>query len=256
MSSRQIVRNVRGQEAKDFIRALESLSRSRNRWDIFRDWTEMAACALYNGIHQDPKVEEQYLAIAKRYNADELKTLCEMLAIATSALYEDPRDFMGEVYEGAMLANENHGQFFTPYDVSKMMAQLSVTAEDIPRGKIITISEPACGAGGMIIAIIEVLKSFDVNYAADVFVEARDIDATCARMCFIQMSLLGISGVVICGNTITLETYWTWPTAAYELNLVGPRLAAQRRREEEGGVEPPKQIKIGPQIGLFEEVSA
>ncbi len=256
MSSRHIVRNVRGEEAKEFVRALESLSRSRHRWDAFRDWTEMAACTLYNRFFNDPKVEEEYLACSKRYNAEELKVMSEMLGITISALSDGPRDFIGEVFSGSLLMNENHGQFFTPYELSLLLARSIITEESIPRGRILMISEPSCGAGGMVIAATEVLAELGVNYAADVYFEARDIDPICARMAYMQMSALGIAGEVICGNTLTLETSWKWPTAAYVLNFVGPRLAAQLRREAEEDEAPRKPIKIGAQMGLFEEVPA
>lgn len=256
MSSRHIVRNVRGEEAKEFVRALESLSLIRNRWDAFRDWTEMAACTLYNNLFHDPKIEAEYMSCAGRYDADELRLMGEMLGMVIGALSAGPRDFMGEVFSGSLLMNEHHGQFFTPYALSSLLARSIITEDSIPRGKILTISEPSCGAGGMVIAAAEVLAELGVNYAADAYFEARDLDPICARMAYIQMTALGISGEVICGNTLTLETSWRWPTAAYMLNLVGPRLAAQRQRESEKGTAPRAPLKIGPQIGLFEEVPA
>lgn len=256
MSSRNIVRNVHDSDTKEFVRALESLSRTRHRWDAFRDWTEMAACTFYNNLFHDPKIEVEYLACANRYNSDELRTMGEMLGMVISALSAGPRDFMGEVFSGSLLMNEHHGQFFTPYTLSLMIAKMAITEDNLPRGKIITISEPSCGAGGMVIAAAEVMAELGINYAADVYFEARDLDPICVHMAYIQMTALGIAGEVICGNTLTLETSWKWPTAAYMLNLVGPRLAAQRQRETEEGAAPQKPIKIGPQIGLFEEVSA
>lgn len=256
LSSRNIVRNVRDTETKEFVRALESLSRTRHRWDVFRDWTEMAACTLYNILFHDQKIEAEYLACVGRYEPDEARTMAEMLGMVLSALSTGPRDFMGEVFSGSLLMNENHGQFFTPYELSLTMARMVITEDSIPRGKIISISEPSCGAGGMVIAAATVLEELGVNCAADVYFEARDLDPICARMAYIQMTALGLSGEVICGNTLTLEESWRWPTAAYLFNVVGPRLAAQRQREIEEGAAPRAPLKIGPQIGLFEEVSA
>lgn len=228
MASKHASRNVRSTAARDFIKIMEGLSYGQRPWDIFEDWTVMASCAIYNRIFKDPEVERQYLDVAGRYAPDKLDGMCRMLAIAMETLLEDPRDFLGEIFEGSDFANGNHGQFFTPWNLSVLIAQLSLQGAQSTQGRILTVSEPACGAGGMCLAACQVFAEAGMNISADVYFEAQDIDPTCSRMAYIQLSLAGAAAVVSCGDTLRMTQDWAWPTPAYVLNNVGSRLASQR----------------------------
>lgn len=54
----------------------------------------------------------------------------------------------------------------------------------------------------MIIAAAMELKSKGVNYQDELEVVAQDLDWNCVYMCYIQLSLLGISAVVVQGDTL------------------------------------------------------
>lgn len=231
MASRQIARNVRGAEAKEFVKLLESLSYARHRWDVFSDWCVMASSAIYNRLHQDPAIEEQYLQVAKKYTREELDKLARMLGLATAALADERQDFMGEVYEGSLLASAGHGQFFTPFSVSRMVAAMNIRPDSLPRDRIVSIMDPAAGAGGLLIAAAAELEEAGFDYVNWAYFEAKDIDPTCARMAYIQLSLIGASAVVICGDTLRMTTDWAWATPAYWATFMGGRLKNQRERE-------------------------
>lgn len=52
------------------------------------------------------------------------------------------------------LSNDSGGQFFTPYNVCQMMAEMTI-GNVVPQVKergYITINDPACGAGATLIA--------------------------------------------------------------------------------------------------------
>jgi hypothetical protein len=245
MSSKQVSRNTRTEGAREFVKILQGLAYGRSTWSVFEDWVTMAATSIYNQLAQDPAMEEAYLECAKRYDAAELKAMGELLGIAQLELLQQPRDFLGEVYEAALLANANHGQFFTPWAVSMLLARLNLGQVQLAPDKILTIAEPACGAGGMVLAACQILAEQGINYAANVFIEAQDIDPTCARMTYIQLSLIGAAAVIVCGDTLRVERKWAWATPAYVLNRVGERLDSQRRvdamREVLGLCEPIEQ---------------
>jgi hypothetical protein len=251
VSRRNPVRNVRAPAAKEFVKALEGLAYRRSRWEAFADWTILAASSIYNGIHHDPVIEAEYLAVANRYTADELRTMAMLLALTIDGLEVELSDFLGQVYEGSMLANEGHGQFFTPFSVSQMLAAMTFSG-DLPANRIITISEPTCGAGGMAVAICSILRdrSFDFqNYA---YIEAQDIDPLCFRMTYIQLSLVGASATVILGDTLKMERSRIWTTPMYSMTQMGPRLAAQNGRNEAWDPQPQVHEQVaGPQLELF-----
>ena len=105
------------------------------------------------------------------------------------------------------LGNSNAGQFFTPYDVCRLMAQVTIN-DDLLKSQIekhgwISINDCACGAGATLVAAANYLRSIGINYQMQALFIAQDLDATVALMCYIQLSLLGCAGYVKIGNTLT-----------------------------------------------------
>ena len=134
----------------------------------------------------------------------------EMLGLLAMALEEEPTDMLGRIYMEAGLGNKNTGQFFTPFHVSKVCASMALAGED---GKErITLNEPSCGAGGMVIAAAAVLRERGINYQRCLDVVAQDLDWKGVYMCYVQLSLLGIRAVVAQGDTLS-EPYVPGRTA-------------------------------------------
>lgn len=129
-------------------------------------------------------------------------------------------DYLGELYMRSETSNSKAGQFFTPYDVSKMCAEVSISEDVVKCGieqdKILTLSEPACGAGGMVIAAADVLYyKYHFNISRNLLVECSDIDSRCVHMTYLQLGLAGIPAVIYRRNTLTMETWERWETPAY-----------------------------------------
>ena len=126
-----------------------------------------------------------------------------LLGITALAVQDGGCDFLGQVVGYLELINGHMGQFFTPYDVSRMIAEMTLdTVDEIIAGQgFVTVQEPACGAGGMIIAAADVLarKGFDIG--TQLYVEAIDISPMCFRMSYLQASLRGIPATIRRGNT-------------------------------------------------------
>jgi len=55
----------------------------------------------------------------------------------------------------------------------------------------------------MLIAAAQSCYDEEVNYQRDVLFVAQDVDPVVARMCYIQLALLGCPGYVIIGNSFT-----------------------------------------------------
>jgi hypothetical protein len=105
----------------------------------------------------------------------------------------------------------------------------------------ITLMEPACGAGGMVLAFVKVMLSHGHNPAERLWIRAQDIDRTAALMCYLQMSLWHVPGVVIVGNTIACEAREVFYTPAHHLGFWGSKL---RRRDAE--TEAAKLLMVEP----------
>ena len=128
-------------------------------------------------------------------------------------------DYLGELYMLSETSNSKAGQFFTPYSVSKACAEACIDEktvnEYIEKDKIIKLNEPACGAGGMIIAAIDILYNrYRLNYSRNVFVECSDVDQRCVHMTYLQLSLIGVPAIVYQRDTLTMKTWQKWETPA------------------------------------------
>lgn len=218
----------------------------RRRLDqVFRDWCELTALSFRNSIERrDAEVREaRYLEVAGNYDREELDRFARLTAEVALELERQLSDVLGKLYMGLELGNSGIGQFFTPYDVSKLMAQMTAAplVQALDDADFVRVHEPSSGSGGMIIALAEVLRDGGINYQRRIHVEAQDIERTAVHMSYIQLSLLHVPALVIHGNTLTQERFDVWPTPAHVLGGWTARLA-----EESGQAsEPPSQGSTG-----------
>jgi len=214
------------QHGKEFIKLLEHLKPSKHSYEVFSDWLVLASATLY-AWKKDEGVESQYAEVAKQYTKDEIEKHAHLLAITVDALEEREQDFLGEVFTFGEFTNDRNGQFFTPYNISKMMADMIIGEREFPEHRVCRINDPTCGAGGMLIAGAMVMKERGFNYQQNALFIGQDIDARCARMAFIQLSLLGVPAVIYCMNTLTMQTYWHRETIGYHMAGMETRLRAE-----------------------------
>lgn len=121
------------------------------------------------------------------------------------------------------LGSKWKGQFFTPYNLSVLLSELSISSKEleevINRKGYIELNEPTCGSGGVVVAFAESLIKRGYNPNEQLLATAQDLDIRCVWMAYIQLSILGIPAIVIHTNTLTLEVYDKWYTPAYMTNL-------------------------------------
>lgn len=217
----------------EFNKIMQSLDYSKSRIQIFSDFLTLSAYSIAQPFYRSPELEEKYLAVAKNYKVEQLNLFAKMLAIVVDALEEEPQDFLGTCFMANDMGSEYKGQFFTPYHVSKFMAEITLgnVKELVQTQGYITISEPCSGAGSMIIACREVFIQQGCNPSTQMFVEAVDIDDLCFKMSYIQLSLLGIPARVIRGNTLSMEYFETLYTPVYFLNGWHYKLNQQKETE-------------------------
>lgn len=215
---------------KDYQKALckdiQNLGYKYGMSKVFCDFVECVAITLSNMVdplHRE-KREERYCEIIKNYTElEERQKFAEMFACLVNALDNNvtsgkgPEDVLGPVFHELELHNEYKGQFFTPQNVSDMMALISVGGHDkvIEEKGYVSVCEPACGSGTMILSFAKALMNEKYNYNRQMVATATDVDIKCVHMAYIQLSLYGIPAVVIHGNTLTLEEWSRWYTPVY-----------------------------------------
>jgi len=203
---------------------LESMSHRHRITEVFSDVMAMIAIALSNrcDLNQYEKRENEYLEIARKYSKEELMEVAKIYAELCLAMETAPRDVLGELYMELEVSNSKMGQFFTPSEVCSLMAKLLLDREKaksiVKTEGFITLQDPACGGGAMIIAFADALRENNINYQQQLHVTAIDLDITAVHMTYIQLSILFIPAIITCGNSLTLKEYSRWYTNAHILN--------------------------------------
>ena len=202
-----------------FIRGLEKLDYSRSVGEKFRDLMEMAYCAHAKLMAPDTEraneLEARYMGIVNRYqDKDTVRAYPELLKIAWDAVEEGGCDFLGQVSSELSVLDERHGQFFTPYEVSSFLAQIGLDGLEsvIEEKGYFTLSEPACGAGGMVLAAADVLQRLGYEPSLHMLVQAVDVSPLAYYMAYLQLTWRGVAAAVIRGNTLSMEHFegaWT-----------------------------------------------
>lgn len=205
---------------QQFISELQNLDRSKNISTVFADFTTLSLCSLEQLFYRSPNLEQRYKNTTCDYTKEQAEKFSKLLALLVMGLEEKYQDFLGQVFSELNLGNSNKGQFFTPYHVIKMMAEINFIdmKNELNTKDFITLSEPCCGSGGMIIAYAETMKDKGYNYQHQLYVEAVDIDEICFKMTYIQLSLLGISAKVIRGDSLTMRYFEVYYTPFYFLS--------------------------------------
>lgn len=209
---------------QNIVRLFQSLGYRHDTYKLFADFCELAALSLSNAVDlaQREGREARYLQIVKGYTREEVELFPRVLAEVTLGLEEGATDLLGAVFHDLELHNKYRGQFFTPFEVCRMMASMIVGSKDDLRRLIeqrgyIAACEPACGAGAMVIALAETIRELGINHQRHLHVTAVDVDAKAAHMAYIQFSLLHIPAVVVVGNSLSLEEREHWYTPAHVL---------------------------------------
>lgn len=178
---------------------------------VFDDFLTCAICTFHNTnlryrlLACDIENEKKYLEVIKHYKPKEQLIIKEILHLFIAAVeaknYSDP---LGEYYE-EYFANSRLGQFFTPMEVCRIMAEMVINEESEYKT---VVDDTGCGSGRNLLAAAEVNPKN--------FFKARDISITVAKLCTLNCFMNGLRGEVAWGDAITLETWKVW-----EVNMMG-----------------------------------
>lgn len=202
----------------ELIAETKRLAQSDGLNTVFSTFLEITATCI--SAQMDPanasEREKRYEEIASKMKPETLSSYARMFALLYLAIREhedDPCDILGDIYHELRLNNEWNGQYFTPDHICRLMAQIVSPVDEYPkRDGPITINEPTCGSGTMIIGAVWAMNQKGFDYRHKCFFVAQDIDIRCVWMAYIQLSLYGIPAVVIHGNTLTMDEWSRWYT--------------------------------------------
>lgn len=195
-------------EKREIVKKITDMSGKYAAGTIFSDWVQCMALAIQNTcqlVHNQlwHEREQEYLSIMGKYSREEQIRMSHMFHLLSCAFEDELTDLLGEIYMEANCGNKRTGQFFTPFHLSCLAAELA--SADVSEENPAILNEPSVGSGGMIIAAASALKKRGLNYQRCMKVVAQDLDWRSVYMTYVQLSLLGIDATVIQGDSLMNE---------------------------------------------------
>lgn len=193
---------------KNFMYLLGTLQYKHGLWGVWQDFVVLSAISIANlvGSPFREEREKRYREAAAKYKPEELNIFSEMLALVVEEMERDPdQDILGELFMALGISDNWKGQFFTPYTVCRAMAAMTFDPnmqQQVQQQGWVSVNDPACGAGALLIAFANECRRQKINYQTDVLFVAQDIDYLAGCMCYIQMSLMGCPGYVVIDDSL------------------------------------------------------
>ncbi|MBD2813430.1 SAM-dependent DNA methyltransferase [Xenorhabdus sp. Flor] len=189
---------------KAFISLFKQTARYQTRYQVFRDFCNCAMAAIHNQHCFSEELEQYYLKTINKYERADVDRIVQLFSHVVFGLAQEPNDFLGSVFMQLELGDKDLQQFFTPWEVARMMAKLEMAdiSALLQEKPFITLCDPCVGAGCMILAAAEVLREQGHDPLCSLWVHANDIDPLAAVMAYIQLSLTGIPAAVTIGDAL------------------------------------------------------
>lgn len=179
----------------------------------FEATVELAFCAVAKSCAGNPEKAEAYEArYMKEVGRWDKATVSEVFVpIFSYALMSPGIDFWGTMAGESNALSAHLGQFFTPFEVCRLMAEISMgdiaeTLRKSPR-PFLTVHEPASGSGAMILAAAATVEARGYDLGTTMWVDAMDLSPLAFKMCYLSLSAAGIAGVVRHGNSLSRDQF-------------------------------------------------
>ena len=186
-------------------------------YSVFSEFCSMAAISISNSVSSKilfSKDEEKtiqtrervYLDLINKYPPEFKEEFPKIFALLVLEMEEHfgkgyYKDCLGELFMSLRVYNKNQGQFFTPDSIGRLIGDTFDFGTDYFKSILeekgyITMLEPACGGGALILGACESAVKAGLNLEDNVLVYATDLDSRCVAMTYIQLSLYGIPAIV------------------------------------------------------------
>lgn len=188
----------------DFAKEFIDFCRYKTFATVMDDFLTIVLCCYARGTQ-----EELFEKTLARYAPEDKETFTKLLGllhmeyiknVTTGGGWCDPLGKMWMLYASAS-GKKMAGEFYTPEAVCSMMAQMTIT--DTEPTDTINVLDPAAGSGRTLLAAGRVSPAVNRWMKAT----AVDINRTTCKMCAINLFYHGISGRVICGDTLRLQAW-------------------------------------------------
>lgn len=154
--------------------------------EFFRFWLQ----AVWAFLSGDTELYQKELG---QYNVDEGKLLGKMfnLYVEAAEVFQF-QDILGELFQEIDSASVRAGQFFTPWPLALINAQVTFDEKTFDQDTV-TVHDPACGSGIMLLAFASITyERLGVLGLNKLRLSGQDIDNRCILMSKIQLRINGL----------------------------------------------------------------
>ena len=222
---------TREQSIKAMVSAIRQIHTRPGPWSArkaMEDFIQKTLCALVEGHKKKAESHGSNLLMNYAPRAFNFKPIekrdighpwenVAVTAYITAVLAHEPyEDILVYVFTELQLggASSDLGQFLTPPDLCRLAAEIAIDNQrrhPVGMGGMLKISDPCCGAGGLLLASIAThYKAGGVDAVANLDISANDLDPLCSAMTALQLMAsmmlfqlpLGRVDITV-GNTLT-----------------------------------------------------
>lgn len=170
----------------------------------------IGAAEDFRGIFNDINLGDSRLGASTTARA---KALNKIVKLVDDVEYksEDGKDILGEIYEYligqfAASAGKKGGEFYTPHQVSRILAKL-VTSDITEPREIFTVYDPTMGSGSLLLTVQEELPGGDRSGAIKFY--GQELNTTTYNLARMNLMMHDVSyGNMNLRNADTLEVDW------------------------------------------------
>lgn len=213
--------NPRLDAAKPVIDHLNTVS-TRTGYDlgrVFERWVGLL-CAAFEGDNETHTEIIDDLASHCTDPDEAASAIADAFAKALGELSlqhdKTGQPVLGDVYMVIGRSSDRLGQFFTPYNVAKMMAEVQLLSgrapEDATPADPLTIADSSCGSARLLVAAALKIDA-QTNEPVPIYVQGTDIDPICAKMAAINLTMFSIPGRIYHGDSLSGEMHAAWEVA-------------------------------------------
>lgn len=177
---------------------IDELSRVHDRAKVFRDFLQITMDFMQGKPSQTLGYNKHELGLFQQFYGK----LLDLYAV-------EQKDHLGELYMTLTIeSSKSKGQYFTPTSLGMITRNLlsdDEIFEAIKTKGYVSLHEPSCGSGALIIDFANRLRLMDINPSRHLVVYAKDLDQKSVFMTFINATLLGIPLMIDWGDTLENE---------------------------------------------------
>ena len=211
--------------------------------EIFTDFFELTALAIKSSvcsistnfpedIEKNIKRLEKFNIIKEKYTEKEFLKFNEIHTDIVELMDNNLKtkgyiDIFTQLYEELGQASAGLAQFFTPKSVANICGQIVFDTNKMlemykENGKV-KIYDPTCGAGALLLQAVNAATKKGIPIEA-IYVEGQDLSNESCNMCYVQLSLYGIQGIVKQGDVLRNEENDIWVTPILKINEIKEKL--------------------------------